>query len=268
MTPRCKKFLLLTVLVLAISPLAAAQGTYTQIDYPGAITTSCYGINNAGDMTGFYIDSMGIYRGFLLSGSAYTTIDYPGAQSTTLYRSNDVGQIVGVADSFSFVYDEKKETFTEIAYPGSGATYATSINNAGTIAGFFTANDNFSQGFELIGSTYLALTPLKSANAYFYGITGMGELVGYTSGHENFNFSFEHGRYQQIVIPNNPAVYGINQTGTALVGVGFLYRNSILQPLRFPGGGVTYAFSVNDAGKVVGLFVDSNSQQHCFTWVP
>src|SRR5258708_8202063 len=116
-----KLFLLLAVLLLGSSPFALAQGTYTQIDYPGAITTSGLGINKAGDITGFYGDSTN-FHGFLLSGGSYTTIDYPGAQSTTLYRINDVGQMVGVGDYTGFVYDKNSQTFTQVTYPGSGTT--------------------------------------------------------------------------------------------------------------------------------------------------
>src|SRR5690242_17770895 len=69
---------LCSVLVLiAIAPLMA-QGTYTQIDVPGAFTTFCYGINTAGDIVGTYVDSPGNFiHGFLLSNGTYTTIDYP-----------------------------------------------------------------------------------------------------------------------------------------------------------------------------------------------
>jgi probable HAF family extracellular repeat protein len=262
-------FLALVVLVLSLMPCAFAQGTYTQIDYPGALTTTCYGINDAGDITGWYMDSAGVYHGMLLSKETYTTIDYPGASSTSLYRSNDTGQIVGIADSFSFVYNKDQGTFEQVSYPGSSATYATSINNAGTVAGYFTLNDNFSEGFVLAGSAYVPLTPMKTENIYVWGITSLGELVGGTAGgHTSLTFSFQNGTYQQIEIPNSPALYGINPAGTVLVGAGFLFRNNTLQTLHFPGGGVTLAYGVNNSGKIVGLFVDSNDQQHCFSWVP
>lgn len=271
-----KMFLSFAVFLIIASPFAQAQGTYTQIDYPGAIGTSCYGINKAGDITGVYIDATDVYHGFLLSGGIYTTIDYPGAQSTTLYRINDVGQIVGIADYQGFVYNLNTETFTAINYPGASETYALAINNAGVIAGFYTLAGVYSRGFELVGSTYRSLPP-QNANAYVWGITGMGELAGYGQLHGIFDFSFDHGKYQTITIPNTNLVqiYGVNKAGTALVGtynsgVGFLYEDGALQPLTPPGGGATYAVDVNSAGEVVGTFLDSNGiqRQHGFTWVP
>jgi hypothetical protein len=260
-----KMFLSFAVLLIASTPVALlAQGTYTQIDYPGAMVTSCLGINKAGDITGFYEDSMDMYHGFLLSGGIYTTIDYPGAQYTTLYKINDVGQILGSADSFSFLYSESSQTFTQIVYPGSDATYATSINNAGAIGGFFTVNDEFSQGFKLVGSTYRRLPAVSTANVYVWGITADGTLVGYAQRHGVFDFSFDQGKYQQILPPNSPQVYGVNRAGTALVGPGYLYQSGAFQVLQFPGGGITYAYDVDNAGEVVGLFLDSSDGQHAF----
>ncbi len=94
-------FLCLTLLFLGAARLVAAQGTYTQIDVPGAVgTTLSYGINNSGDLVGAYEDTKGLIHGFLLSGGVYTSIDYPGAlQGTQVFGLNGVGQIVGYTSS-------------------------------------------------------------------------------------------------------------------------------------------------------------------------
>src|SRR5271155_3497411 len=77
-----KAVLSLAVLLLTTAPLALAQGTYTQIDVPGSLETLGYGIDNAGDIVGGYLDSNDSYHGFLLSGGIFTTLDSPGATST------------------------------------------------------------------------------------------------------------------------------------------------------------------------------------------
>jgi len=76
MNPR-KAVCILAAFVIAFVPLALGQGTYTQIDVPGATTTVIQGINAAGDVVGSYNDSNGSH-GFLLSSGVFTTIDYPG----------------------------------------------------------------------------------------------------------------------------------------------------------------------------------------------
>jgi len=266
------RFARLCFFAFAVIPLAArGQGTYTQIDYPGAVVTSCLGIDEAGDITGEYEDAQYHWHGFLYSRGAFTTIDYPGAQASALYRMNDVGQIVGVADNAGFLYNLNTETFSSINFPGATSTVPTSINNAGVVAGYFTLLGNDSPGFELVGSVYRSLPPQKNAGGTVWGITSRGAVVGHS---KCFDFWFSK-KYQQIVIPNVNCgqIFGTDKTGTAFVGHdnangGFLIQNGTEQPLQFPGGGLTYGYGVNSSGEVVGVFLDSTDNQHGFSWVP
>jgi probable HAF family extracellular repeat protein len=55
-----------------------------------------YGVNDAGQIVGQFIDGAGVYHGFLYSGGTYTTIDDPlGLMGTEPFGINDQGQIVG-----------------------------------------------------------------------------------------------------------------------------------------------------------------------------
>ena len=81
--------------LLASAPLALAQGTYTQIDVPGATETAPFGIDAAGDICGEYSDASYNQHGFLLSNGIYTTIDPPGGIGTTADSINNSGQTVG-----------------------------------------------------------------------------------------------------------------------------------------------------------------------------
>jgi probable HAF family extracellular repeat protein len=67
-----------------ISLAAQRPSTFTSFDFPGATSTTAWGINADGAVVGAYVDSAGKQHGFLLSGGDFTTIDYPGALSTTL----------------------------------------------------------------------------------------------------------------------------------------------------------------------------------------
>jgi len=278
-----KSILSLAVLLLFSASLALAQGTYTQIDFPGAAMTEAIGINTTGDITGLYEDSAGGH-GFILKDGAYTTVDYPGAQYSYLYGINDKGQVVGLAEPVGFLYDIQAQTFTAISYPGATATFPVAINNAGTIAGFYQytgGNRLLTDVFELVGSTYSKLLLPGATATYAYGISDTGELVGYdyiahtgTYG----DFSFNKGKFRQTKIPNAtfPLVYGINPEGTAIVGsyepiagiTGFIYQNKTLQPLSFPGSITTVAYGVNSAGEVVGYFIDESDATHGFLWTP
>src|SRR5579863_6973246 len=126
---------ILSFSLVLLASVALAQGTYTQIDPPGGTQTRGLGIDNAGDIVGFYF--AGTYHGFLLSGNTYATINYPG-QETFLNGINDVGQMVGYAHTLAFVYDLQTQSFTEVAYPGTNnTTNPTCINHTGTIAGSY-----------------------------------------------------------------------------------------------------------------------------------
>ena len=110
--------------------------SYTTFDYPGAIGTNVWGINDAGQIVGYYWDSTGSH-GFLKDGSSYTSFDYPGAIGTDAYGINDAGQIVGYygdsTGSHGFLKDGS--SYTPFDYPGPVWTYAYGINDAGQIVG-------------------------------------------------------------------------------------------------------------------------------------
>jgi probable HAF family extracellular repeat protein len=77
----------LTVALLgASSPLYAQSGrTFTTIDNPAAIGstgTFAQGINDPGQVVGYFYDSTGTH-GFSKTGSSFTILNYPGAPLST-----------------------------------------------------------------------------------------------------------------------------------------------------------------------------------------
>jgi uncharacterized membrane protein len=241
----------IAVLLLASAPLALAQGTYTQIDVPGATWTSCWGIDTAGDISGIYSDPSGVVHGFLLSGGTYTTIDYPGTSDTELFGINDEGQIVGYNGSYvGFVYNVQTQAFTEVSYPNAVWTVPTAINNAGDIAGFYALLNKSPIGFELKGSTYTRILPPGTSNIYVWGITTSGEVVGYATGKQT-NKLFINGSGSAIV-------GGYAPSG---IGDGFLYQDFLFKPGKYEAilrstGGNPAAFGINGSGNaIVGEYV-------------
>jgi probable HAF family extracellular repeat protein len=265
--------------LLAFAPFALAQGTYTQIDYPGATFTLVYGIDTAGDIVGSYTATT--THGFLLSGGVYSSIDHPGSRDTDIYGLNDVGQMVGMAtdkdyQSHAFVYDLSDQSFTQIRYPGAQHTGAVAINNAGMIAGDFSNLGGPDTGFESDGHKYRPITMPNWSNSFVYAVSTSGKLLGFGSGSGGGGvFLFAGGTYKKINVPGNPL--GMNPAGDAIVGteqlssgsiVGFLFQSGTSTTLQFPGSVATFATGINDAGEVVGYFLDTSSTYHGFTWVP
>jgi len=279
------KLFLAALLLIACVPLALAQGTYTQIDYPGAVQTQIFGIDTAGDLSGQYVDSEGVTHGFVRNSSGYTAINYPGATNTYVYGLNDLGQVagytVGVPD-IGFIYDLSTQTFTQVSHP-HGTTLPTCINNAGDIAGNFGPAGGGSDGFELAGSSFTLIKAPHSGTNMITGITSDGELVGdYIGEFTVVSFLYFRGEYRTV----KPGAYayaevlGINPAGSALVGAyydaeggfaGFLYQNGTVQTLEFPTAPPnygSYATSINAAGEVAGVFYDAEFNLHGFTWTP
>jgi uncharacterized membrane protein len=278
MTTLCKAVLSLAALLLASVPLAMAQGTYTQIDVPGAASTSVQGIDNAGDLVGFYTGTSDVTHGFLFSGGAYTTIDYVGGESTYLLGINNVGQIVGYANPgpIGFSYDIQTQVFTIIQYPGALSTYPLCINDAGTIGGYAGFHGQF--GFALIGSRYRRIVPPGTNTTSVNAISDSDSFIGTFGNTTLQNFVFVNGKYGKITIPNaaSAVVSGTNKRGNALVGAyvpasnvyaGFLYQNETFTELEFPGSTYGASTGINDAGTVVGLFFDTVGE-HGYTWTP
>jgi uncharacterized membrane protein len=274
--PSRKAVLSLAVLLLAMAPLALGQGTYTQIDYPGATLTLVSGVNSAGDVVGGYVDASNNYHGFLLSDGVYTTIDDPDLPNAFAYGINDVGQIVGNDSSnSSYLYQIATQTFIPISFPGYG-TFATGINNGGTIVGSLSGN----LGFEYSNGDYQKILPHGSTHADLGGINNLGVAVGSCGTMKlGNNFLYSQEKYQPLhIAARDPSTAGINDSGT-IVGVyypsnkygyleGFVYEEGVLHPIVFPGAQQTYAYSVNDSGEAAGAFIDARGNGHGFTWTP
>ena len=274
------KSIVAVLLFLAVSVPTLAQGTYTQIDVPGSGGTFPFGVNSAGHISGTYYDPSSRLRGFLLTDVGYTFFDCPFGVNTIPRGLNDLDQIVGVSDSTGFLFDSVVQTFTPVIYPGAPFTEPFSINNAGTIVGIFAKSGASSpQSFELSHAKYTRINPLKSPSSAVYGISDAGKVVGYAAFSRGIRkFLFHNGEYKLLPIPDAPNAipYGINRAGTVIVGeyqnpqgvqFGFVYQNNVVTTLQFPGSSVTTAFSINDAGQVVGWFNDS-SGTHGFIWTP
>jgi len=277
----------LAAFLIACVPLALAQGTYTQIDYPGAFSTFVTGTNTAGDVVGFFAWFGGPVYGFVLSQGVYTPIVGNGNDEVWPYSINDFGQVVGMTVGSTrggFLYDINTKVFTTFKYPTEhNFTEPFSINNAGTIAGTIRVElpqRNFNVGFVLSGGVYEVIQQKSLVTTSVTGINNLGQIVGYgstTGDYPNIGFILDEGKFQRLRIQPDQ-VNGINDAGV-IVGSyrapsatsGFvLPKGGAPQPLNFPGNIVeTVAVSVNNLGVVSGWFSDNvGFASHGFLWTP
>jgi probable HAF family extracellular repeat protein len=117
-------------------------GTYITLDDPLGTDTFAKGINNAGQIVGYYSNASGTH-GFVYSGGFYTTLDDPSAtvNTTLAWGINDAGQVVGEYFGGSF------HGFLEIAMPnppppvGTLADMILRASNTSPIAGQYEIYD-------------------------------------------------------------------------------------------------------------------------------
>jgi len=131
---------------------------FTRVLVPGAPagqagpSLTAAGINNRGDVTGFYAASSGQTDAFLrLSYGRFLTLAVPGASETQALGVNDSDEVVGVytvgsgdnAQTHGFTWRPGYGFRTVDDPHGLGATTINGVNDAGVLVGFYTdANGN------------------------------------------------------------------------------------------------------------------------------
>jgi probable HAF family extracellular repeat protein len=117
----------------------------------GAMNNQAVGINNAGTVAGFYVDSVGNTHGFLLTGSTLTTLNYPGATLTQAFGVNNNGEVVGIyldgsGTQHGFTY--AGGSWQTVDDPlGIGSTVINGLNDKGQLVGFYTDANGNTDGF-------------------------------------------------------------------------------------------------------------------------
>lgn len=269
----------LCTLILGLLPgrAIAVNYDYTTIDVPGADRTEAYGINNAGQIVGFFFDATG-QHGFLKDGDTYIVIDV-NTNFTSALGINDATQIVGFAADQGFIKDG--DTIETIVVPDSAFTVPRDINNLGQVVGNF-AGLSGNQGFLKDGDNYF---PIGAPDAFFTEATGIsndGQIVGNFIGSNGFQpFELSGGVFTVVQVPGATIVEagGVNQQGqivgtfldTNSVAHGFVMTGSDLSALDVPDAALpnfTQAQDINELGQVVGWFSGTDGQTHGFLATP
>ncbi len=112
---------------------------------PANQNSQATGINDAGNVVGFYLPTAGTSIGFL-----------------------DKGGIISTVDPF-----------------GSTFTQAIGINQAGDIAGFYVDGNGVQHGYTDVGGVFSSFDPAGSVNTTVNGINRRGQLVGFATIDDN-----------------------------------------------------------------------------------
>jgi uncharacterized membrane protein len=133
------------------STLLAQTFTYAPINVPGAAATEARGINNNGEIVGFYKTAACVdydvkvpscpTKGFKYVNGSFIKLMVPSSVSTAIMGVNDLGDLVGFytktdGTKHGFIWYHTNGVRT-IDDPGaSPTTVPFGINKAGTVVGF------------------------------------------------------------------------------------------------------------------------------------
>ena len=213
------------------SGFVESGATVTTLHFPyipgGSAPTALRGINDSGQVTGYYLNPLEDWRshGFVASGGKFTTVDPPGAVNTAALGINDKGEVTGryqdtSGRSHGFV--QSGGAFTTIDVPGAFSTIANGINNTGQVAGFYQDAAGRSHGFVESDGAFVTLDVPGALNPFYstypgtsaYGINDRGQVAGYYS-----DALGTHGFIASIAPPvPEPEEWAMILVGLGLVG--------------------------------------------------
>jgi probable HAF family extracellular repeat protein len=203
-----------------------------------------------GHIVGTYF-SAGKFHGYIYRNGAYSTLDDPlGTTETVPQGINNADQVVGyyLASTGAFrgffvdaafgLYAPIDDPLAGTSGGGAQGTYAQDINNAHQIVGYYVDSSNRYHGFLYANGSYTTLDVPSATLTRALGINDVGQIVGtYDNASGHHGFLYFNGVYTTIDDP---------QAGT------------------MPGQGTYAASGIDNAGNIVGYYVDGSGNFHGF----
>lgn len=249
-------------LVLLIGLPALAGPTYTVFADPpgGAASTLRYGINNAGDYVGWYVNS-GTYFGIMHSASGFTPV--AASNPTAINNSNDiVGYYQGGTGYRGFI--DKSGVYTSLNFPNATSTVVYGTNDSDVVAGYYVDSGGVTHGFTELNGSYTNIDVPGAVATYVMGINDAGETVGsYFDGTEMHAFVDVGGTFTTIDYPGAPTTFAssINAAGdivgwystcSTCIDIGFIRDASGAYTSITPMPGFsTYLTGINDSNQIM-----------------
>jgi probable HAF family extracellular repeat protein len=272
---------------------ALAAYSYSNVDYPGAVWTVAWKINDSGQVVGQYLDTSGVRHGFLLQSGTYATIDCqaPYTAGSGAFGINTQGQIVGACSApggINGFYGTTRSfvltggVLSLLPDPGSyggASSQAYAINDSGQIVGWYADTCLCAgHGFLYSNGAYTTLDIQGFVNTQAYGINNAGQIVGFTQvtfgGGNSHGFLLSGGGYTTFDEPDasgNSGTFaaGIDNSSRIVGGynVGsvehaYLLSGSVFTTIDNPSAAATGALGMNSQGQIVGNYTDLSNVAH------
>lgn len=319
---------LIPVLFLIAPLLAQNPWNVLTINVPGALETQVRGVNNYGEIVGFYRPSTSVClsgvssnpqvpicgtRGFKIVNGVLTKVNVPGATSTAITGVNDYGDIVGfylkpkvgcpsgIYHGFVWYHQNVIKTLDFPSITGfcgsdAGWTVPMGISRGGAVAGtIWYAYDGLpSGGFVWKDAVFHHMNVGWRGGCTYcngvYGISAMGKLVGTTwytleqiplwtgffkQGPDEGFFQMTQDDTYTTAVNDKTDIAGYGPYGN-----GFFAKHIELnedpndtqevQPsfISLTAGMATYPFGMNDQRVVVGAYFNEDGVWHGFVATP
>lgn len=273
--------------ILVGSACAQSSPTFkvlASFDYPGALSTNVFKINDSGAIAcGTSLDvfhTFGVVRFRDGHFSRLLTAPNDDNMTTVLTGINDSGSFCGNyggGDDHAFVVINS--VFTEVRIPGSVYNYVWAINDADDYCGSYYYNGGSAvAGFLSVGGNITTLSIPGGTYTSVEGISNLGQAVGYYSQTSTTGFGFFRDADGTLTFPI--AVSGDAQTYLEAINdagwmVGFARRASRYHGVFFsspdqsslfmyPGARDTFIYGINNKGIISGKYYDGNGLAHGF----
>ncbi len=217
------------------------QYEVTDLGTLGGSLSQAYGVNNAGQVTGYsYTTNDNAQHAFLYSNGSMADLGSLGGSYSQGYGINLAGQVTGYS-----------------AVANDAALHAF-VYQSGTMTDLGTLGGRDSQGYGLnaVGqSTGQANDPSNNGHAFMYSNGSMSDL-GTLGG--SFSFGSSINQSGQITGTSNT-------TGDATAHA-FIYQNGVMSSLGTLGGDRSEGNGINEFGQVTGLAKTANNDSHAFIY--
>jgi uncharacterized membrane protein len=295
-----KKFALPLLAVLTCALFAVGQDvpyqpatgyTYSPpIDFPEASQTYAFGINNAGEIVGFYAGAQCSQEdcGFTYLKGKFTSFECLPYSGTAAYDISNKAEVVGTyatndGGAISGFIWEGENSCDPLSDPnGDGSTNVLGVNDSGELVGYYTDSEGNYVGFLDDSGTFSNIECGKNwADSRAYGINDAGLIVGDVSNSTAGPYDallYESGKCKVFGYPKaaSTAARGINKsdqisgwyTDSSGKTHGFLKTGSTFHGLNYPGALATLVFHINDKGQVAGWYEDAGQAIHGFVATP
>jgi hypothetical protein len=214
----------------------------TTFDYGAGNSTYPYGINNTGEIAGYYVDASNVTRGFtrMNNGKLSKPIVEPGdtGNFTVVYCINKLreldGSFLNTADNTIHGFFLNGHSYTQYDFPNAAVTELLALNDAGDFAGTgFDSTLLVYQAIVSIGGTTSVINLPANTQAGAHGMNNSNEVVG-------------------------------TYVDSSSVTHGFLRKanGSVVAPLDYPGSTNTTLQGISDKGLIVGRYTDGSGVLH------